>query len=142
MDGGVPGTPPKTRNRLLREEERENAETFGKRHSDDGLDEDLAGGGRIAADRFSGLEADQTDADGGAEETKRTGNIALQFSEEGDHGWLFLFCGWKTAVRTRGTLPAEKRINGVPRPRRACHHGRGHRPHGCRAAQYRPTSGG
>ena len=73
--GGEAGTPP-VRNNCLGEEERENAETFGERHTDDGLDKDLAGSAGIAADGFGGLLADETDADGGAEETKGAGDVA------------------------------------------------------------------
>src|SRR3954468_21550929 len=71
----------------LREEERENAETFGERHTDDGLDEDLAGGGGIATDGFRGFLADKTDADSGAEQTEGRADITADgnFCEECVH---------------------------------------------------------
>ena len=95
---------------LLGEEQRENAETFGERHTDDGLHEDLAGRAGIAADSFSGLVADETDADGGAEQTERAGDVtrnACGFSEEEVHIWWMVLVA-VAAVRTRGTLPAVK----------------------------------
>ena len=54
------------------EEERENAKTFGERHTDDGLDKDLTGCAGIAADCFSSLlQLDQTRRlEGGAEEDR------------------------------------------------------------------------
>ena len=89
-----------------REEERENAETFGERHSDDGLNENFAGSGRITTDSLSCLLSDKSDADGGAEQSKRAGNVAGEFSDDGDHVVSF-FC-WLSTVRTPGTLPAAK----------------------------------
>jgi hypothetical protein len=71
--------------RLLGEEQREDTETFGERHTDDGLDEDLAGSGWIATDGFSSFLADETDANGGAEETECAGDVALDFSDDVDH---------------------------------------------------------
>jgi hypothetical protein len=51
----------------------------------------------IAADGFGGLGADQTDADGGAEQTKRAGDVtgdAGGLSEDFDHGWVgCIVCG-------------------------------------------------
>ena len=68
--------------RLLGKEQRENAETFGERHTDDGLNEDFARGAGIATDGFGGFGADETDADGGAEETECASEIASDFSED------------------------------------------------------------
>jgi hypothetical protein len=48
--------------------------------------------------------ADETDADGGAEETERAGDVALEFSDEGDHGGgVFLLLEVRRAHA--GTLP-------------------------------------
>ena len=91
----------------MREEERENAETFGERHPDDGLDEDLAGSAGIAADGFRGFLADKADADGAAEKTEGRGNVAGEFSEEEVHVLVVVLVA-VAAVRTRGTLPAVK----------------------------------
>ena len=97
--------------RLLGKEQRENAETFGERHTDDGLNEDFARGAGIAADGFGGFGADQTDADGGAEETECASDIARNadcsgFSED-RHGGYFLLVGVPPCARV-GTLPAGK----------------------------------
>ena len=61
----------------------------------------------VATDGFSGLLADETDADGAAEETEGAGDVASKFSEDGIHvvdGFVVAVA----AVRTRGTLPAVK----------------------------------
>ena len=71
-------------NCLLGEEQREHAETFGEGHTENGLNEDLAGRAGITTDSFSGFGADHTDADGGAEETECAGDIT------GDPGGLDL----------------------------------------------------
>ena len=105
---GAGSTPPGRRLRVgLREEEREDAETFGERHADDGLDENLAGSAGVATDGFSGLLADETDADGGTEETERAGDVASDFSDDGIHG-VDGFVVAVAAVRTRSTLPTVK----------------------------------
>ena len=87
--------------RLLGEEQRENAETFGERHADDGLDEDFAGRAGIAADGLGGLVADHADADGAAEETESAGNVAGHaggFCEEEVHVLVGGFgCGCRRA---------------------------------------------
>ena len=75
---------------LLSEEQGENAETFSERHTDDGLNEDFAGSGGITADSFGSFESDQTDAESGAEKTKRAGDIAGEFSD-GEHRWWYYF---------------------------------------------------
>ena len=105
--GGGGGAPPVQTGGLLREEEREDAETFGERHTDDGLDEDLAGRAGVAADGFGGLLADETDADGAAEETEGAGDVTSEFSEDRIHV-VDLVVVAVAAVRTRGTLPAVK----------------------------------
>ena len=64
---------------------------------------------RKAADRFGGLLADESDADGGAEETERAGNIASDFSEDGSHDVVDLALVAISAVRTLGTLPTGKK---------------------------------
>ena len=53
---------------LLKEEQGENAETFGERHREDGLHEDLAGGSGVAADGIDGVETDKADAARGGKE--------------------------------------------------------------------------
>ena len=74
-------------------------QTFGERHTDDGLDEDLAGSAGIAADGFGGFVADETDAEGGAEKTECAGDVASDFSEEDGHGggWFFVGCSCRRA---------------------------------------------
>ena len=61
---------------LLGEEQSKYAETLGECHTDDGLDKNFTGGAGIATDGFGGFGADETDTNGGAEETKTTSNIA------------------------------------------------------------------
>ena len=98
----------------LAEEQRQDAETFGERHTDDGLNEDLAGSGGIATDGFGGFEADETDADGGAEEAEGTREITGDAGGSGglgddvDHGMEVSIGCCCSAVRARGTLPAGK----------------------------------
>ena len=87
------------------EKQRENAEAFRERHADDGLDEDLAGSAGVTTDGLGGLLADETDADGGAEETERAGDVARDFSEDDGHV-VDLVVVAVAAVRTRSTLPA------------------------------------
>lgn len=91
--------PPVINDGLLSEEQRENTETFGEGHTDDGLNEDLAGSARIATDGFSGFLADETDADGGTEETEGAGDVASNFSEEevGHDGGCFVGCSCRRA---------------------------------------------
>ena len=90
----------------MREEQRENTETFGERHTDDGLNEDFAGCAGIATDGFSGFLTDQTDANCGAEQTESAGDIAGDFSEEDVHVlWMVVVA--IVAVRTRSTLPTK-----------------------------------
>src|SRR5436190_24323422 len=67
---------------LFDEDERTNAQAFGERHADDGLDENLARSSGIAANGFSGFEADETDAQRAAEETERGADVALEFSDD------------------------------------------------------------
>jgi len=67
------------------EEQRENTETFGERHTDDGLNEDLTGRAGIATNGFGGFLSDQTDAESGTEKTESAGDIAGDFSEEDVH---------------------------------------------------------
>jgi hypothetical protein len=81
----------------LRQEQRENAEAFGERHSDNGLNEYFAGCAGIAADGFCGFEADEADAESGAEQAKCSGDIASDSSgsrgnlgEEVNHVGFFL----------------------------------------------------
>lgn len=81
-DADEPRRREKKSDKLLTEEQREDTETFGQRHTDDGLDENFARGSGIAADSFSGLLTDETDADGGAKETERGGDTACDFSED------------------------------------------------------------
>jgi hypothetical protein len=68
--------------KLLGEEQREHAETFGERHTENGLNEDFARSAGIAADGFGGFGSDKTDTDGGAEKTECAGEIASNFSED------------------------------------------------------------
>lgn len=116
MAGGIAGkrkgprgfkttTRPKTK--LLGEEQREHAETFGEGHTDDGLHEDLGRGAGIAADGFGGFGADHTDADGGAEKTESGGEVAVDFSEDGGHVVDVFWLRLPPCARC-GTLPAVK----------------------------------
>lgn len=77
-----------------REEECENAETFGERHSDDGLNEHFARGSGIAANRFGGFEADKADAESGAKQTESAGHIAIDFSDREVHVDGVWLCCW------------------------------------------------
>ena len=95
------------RDKLLGEKQRENAETFSEGHTDDGLDEDLGGGAGIAADGFGGFGADHTDADGGAEKTECTGDVAVDFSDDGGHV-VDVFLVVVAAVRTLWHAPDGK----------------------------------
>ena len=96
----------------MSEEERENTKTFSEGHSDDGLDEDLAGRAGITTDRFSGFLTDQTDAESGTEKTESAGDIAGDFSEDNVvHSVVDLLVA-VAAVRTRSTLPAIKISDG------------------------------
>lgn len=114
---------PKTK--LLGEEQREHAETFSEGHADDGLHEDLGRGAGIAANGFSGLGADHTDADGGAEKTESGGDVAVDFSEDGGHV-VDVFLVAVAAVRTLWHAPDGKvKINDVIRRGRP--RDRGHR---------------
>ena len=47
------------------DEQGDKTETFSKSHPDDGLDEDLGRGTRVAAERLDSFHADKTDADCG-----------------------------------------------------------------------------
>jgi hypothetical protein len=96
---------------LLGEEQRENAETFGERHTDDGLNEDFARGAGIATDGFGGFGADKTDADGGAEKTECASDVAgdtggCYFSED-RHGYIYWLVGVPPCALV-GTLPTGK----------------------------------
>jgi len=110
-------TPPVWELRVgLGEEQRENAETFGERHPDDGLHEDLAGRAGIATDSFSGFVADHADADGGAEQTESAADVTGDFSEEEVHVLVDGFgCGCRRA--RAGHAPGGKlsmgRLEGV-----------------------------
>lgn len=83
---------------LLGENQGENSQTFGQRHADDGLNEDLGGSAGVAADGFSGLEADKADTEGGAEHAETDGDVAgnasggsRDFSSEEEVHWMWCF---------------------------------------------------
>jgi hypothetical protein len=69
---------------LSSEEQREDTQTFGESHTDDGLNEDLTRCAGIATDRFNGLEANESYADCGAEETETASDVSGDFSYEHD----------------------------------------------------------
>lgn len=76
---------------LLAEEKRVERDRFSQRHTDDGLDENLAGGTWIAADALDGLGANETDADGRRDATERTLDGTCDFSDDLDHDvWMLL----------------------------------------------------
>jgi hypothetical protein len=75
----------------LLDEEGEEAETFSQRHTEDGLNEDLAGGGGITADSFSGFGADKTDSDGGGDKTGGARDTTSDFCEDHVMGGLVVF---------------------------------------------------
>jgi hypothetical protein len=60
----------------MSDEERVERDGLGEGHSDEALDKDLSRGARIAADGFCGLEADESDADGGAKAAETTLDVA------------------------------------------------------------------
>ena len=97
------------------EEQSQDTETFGERHTDDGLNEDFAGGSRIPADSFGGFLSDEADADSGAEQSKRAGNIAGEFSDGGDHcgGLLLLAIRRAHAGHAPGGKGLVMRFDGV-----------------------------
>jgi len=76
------------RDSLLSEDQSQKAETFSERHTENGLDEDLAGCGRITTNGFSGLGADNADSDSAAEKTSSSSDVTTNFSE--DHLIRFL----------------------------------------------------
>ncbi len=96
---------------LFAEEESVEGDGLGQRHADDGLDEDLARGTRVAPDRFNGLGADKTHANGGGDAAQAPLNItevATDFSEELDHVMVGVY-GWLHGVRALlGTVPPGK----------------------------------
>jgi hypothetical protein len=75
---------------LLAEEQRVEGNGFGQRHTDDGLNEDLAGCAWVTADSFDGLGADEAYANGGGETAERALNATTDFCDgEGhDDGWM------------------------------------------------------
>ena len=114
---------------LFAEEERVERDGFGQRHADDALDENLRRGTGIAADGFGGLEADESDADGGAEAAEASLDAARDFSECVDHDGLY-FC-WLECRRPRAWHgPDGKGRRIVNAPSRG--HPRGGHLRGCR----------
>ncbi len=95
------------RDKLLGEEQRKDSETFSEGHTDDGLNEDLGSGAGIAADGFGGFGADHTDADSGAKKTECTGEVAVDFSDDGGH-MVDVFLVVVAAVRTLWHAPDGK----------------------------------
>jgi hypothetical protein len=92
---------------LLAEKQRVERDGFSQRHADNGLDEDGGRGAGIAADGFSGFEADKAYADCSAQAAEAALDASCDISYNVDHDVCF-FVGWMTAVRTLGTVPAEK----------------------------------
>ena len=81
---------PVTLNGLLSEEQREQAETFSERHTEDRLNEDLARSAGVAADGLNGLGADHTDGDSSGDEAGRGSDVTRNadrcgLSDEVDH---------------------------------------------------------
>lgn len=81
-------------------EDGENAKAFGEGAEHEGEGQDLALSLGVAADRFDGAEADETDGEGGAENGETGGEIAGDAGgsfnlSEGEHGgWVGLvWCG-------------------------------------------------
>jgi hypothetical protein len=91
---------------LLGEEQRENTETFGERHTDDGLNEDFARGTGVATDGFGSFGADEADADGGAEETECASDVAGDggFSEDGHGSYIY----WLEFRRARSLARSQR----------------------------------
>src|ERR1019366_6180732 len=100
-------TPARKKREGLLDEHCVERDGFSERHTDDALHEDFRGGTGIAADGFGGLEADESDANGGAEAAEAALDAAGDFSDGLDHD-VYLFCWWIAAVRARGTVPAGK----------------------------------
>jgi hypothetical protein len=92
---------------LLAKEQRVERDGFSQCHADDGLDQNRGRGPGIAADGFSGFEADKAYADCSAQAAEAALNASCEFSDNVDHDVCF-FVGWMTAVRTLGTVPTEK----------------------------------
>ena len=120
------------------EEQSQDTKPFGERHTDDGLNEDFAGGSRIPSDRFGGFLSDEAHADGGAEQSKRAGNIAGEFSDGGDHCGGFVVVNYPPCARLARSR--RQRISDeFPRRDRFCHRGRD-RLRGWPEDRYRPRS--
>jgi hypothetical protein len=91
----------------LAEEQRVERDGFSQCHTDNGLDKNRSRGTGIAADGFSGFEADKAYANCSAQAAEAALKASCEFSDNVYHdGWFFV--GWMTAVRTLGTVPAEK----------------------------------
>jgi len=105
--GGGPAAWQVTTRLFLAEEQRVERDRFGQRHTEDGLNEDLAGRAGIAADGLDGLGADHRYADGGGDASESTLNITSDFCNDVDHVVIFLV-GWPPCAHCLGTLPAGK----------------------------------
>ncbi len=116
------------RDSLLGEKKCDETETFCQRHTEDGLNEDLAGSGGITADSFGGFGANETDSESSGEYTSGTGDVTgnsgLSDLSEYVHDFILFVL---SVVHVIGyMLPTVKGFNGRFLWRERHDRGRGH----------------